>query len=322
MIPNTPPAPPGTAYCSSCHHHPHRENQPRNYFFQRPASGALELYDISNNNITNTVAMGQVGTEWSVSGFGDFSGNPGETDMLMRGNANGQFEVYDISNNSITFSSGMGQVGPEWTVAGFGDFSGHAGETGDMLMQNSTTGQFEVYDITNNTITFSSGMGQVGLEWTVAGFGDFSGNANETDMLMRNSNTGRFELYDISNNGIYNAAPMGQVGLEWQVVGFGAIDGTGASDMLMRDSNNGAFEIYDIAGNQLTNEVSMGQVGAEWSVAGIAADPSGSANARLAQAVASYAPASGVLDANAPLSAATAQPSSAALLAAQVPTPI
>ena len=59
-----------------------------------------------------------------------------------------------------------------------------------MLMQNSTTGQFEVYDITNNTITFSSGMGQVGLEWTVAGFGDFSGNANETDMLMRNSNTG------------------------------------------------------------------------------------------------------------------------------------
>ena len=137
MIPNTPPAPPGTAYCSSCHHHPHRENQPRNYFFQRPASGALELYDISNNNITNTVAMGQVGTEWAVSGFGDFSSKPGETDMLMRGSNTGQFEVYDISNNTITFSSGMGQVGLEWQVAGFGDFSGHAGETGDMLMRDA-----------------------------------------------------------------------------------------------------------------------------------------------------------------------------------------
>jgi hypothetical protein len=54
------------------------------------------------------------------------------------------------------------------------------------------------------------------LEWTVAGFGDFSGNVNETDMLMRNSNTGAFEVYDISNNAITSAASMGQVGLEWQ----------------------------------------------------------------------------------------------------------
>ena len=58
-------------------------------------------------------------------------------------------------------------------------------------------------------------MGQVGLEWSVAGFGDFSGNANETDMLMRNNNTGQFELYDISNNTITSAGPMGRVGLEW-----------------------------------------------------------------------------------------------------------
>ena len=79
--------------------------------------------------------------------------------------------------------------------------------------------------ISNNAITFATGMGQVGLEWSVAGFGDFSGNANETDMLMRNSNTGAFELYDISNNAITFAGPMGQVGLEWWVVGFGPIDG-------------------------------------------------------------------------------------------------
>ena len=71
-------------------------------------------------------------------------------------------------------------------------------------------------------------MGQVGLEWTVAGFGDFSGNANETDMLMRNSNTGAFEVYDISHNAITSAGPMGQVGLEWTVAGFAA-DPPGAS---------------------------------------------------------------------------------------------
>ena len=65
-------------------------------------------------------------------------------------------------------------------------------------------------------------MGQVGLEWTIAGFGDFSGNANETDMLMRNSNTGVFELYDISNNTITLPTAAGQVGLEWSVAGVAA----------------------------------------------------------------------------------------------------
>ena len=101
----------------------------------------------------------------------------------------------------------MGQVGLEWSIAGFGDFSTRANET-DMLMRNSNTGAFEVYDIVNNTITSCAPMGQVGLEWTIAGFGDFSGNANETDMLMRNSNTGVFELYDITNNTITSVTPV------------------------------------------------------------------------------------------------------------------
>jgi hypothetical protein len=103
----------------------------------------------------------------------------------------------------------VGQVGLEWTVAGFGDFSSRSGET-DMLMRDSNTGQFEIYDLANNGITFAAPMDQVGLEWSVAGCGDFSTQPNETDMLMRNSNTGAFEIYDISNNQLTSAAPMGK----------------------------------------------------------------------------------------------------------------
>ena len=123
-----------------------------------------------------------------------------------------------------------------------------------MLMRNSNTGQFEVYDISNNAITSAAPMGQVGLEWPVAGFGDFSTRPNETDMLMRNSNTGQFEVYDISNNQITSAAPMGQVGLEWSVAGFGDFSGNAnETDMLMRNNNTGAFEIYDIRNNQIVS---------------------------------------------------------------------
>ena len=78
--------------------------------------------NVSNNNITNSVALGQIGLEWAVTGFGDFSSRAGETDMVMRNSNSGTFEVYDISNNQITSAGPMGQVGLEWSVAGFGDF--------------------------------------------------------------------------------------------------------------------------------------------------------------------------------------------------------
>jgi hypothetical protein len=72
-------------------------------------------------------------------------------------------------------------------------------------------------------------MGGVGLEWQVAGFGDFSGNANESDMLMRDSVTGAFEVFDISNNHITHSAAISGVGLDWTVGGIAADPPTGSS---------------------------------------------------------------------------------------------
>jgi hypothetical protein len=261
-----------------------------------PNAGNFEVYDISNNAVTSAAPIGHVGLEWTVAGFGDFSGNANETDMLMRNSNTGVFLIYDISNNAITNVTDIGQLGGlEWTVAGFGDFSGNPGEA-DVLMRDSITGQFEIYDINNNAITSSAAiMGQVGLAWTVAGFGDFSGNANETDMLMRNSNTGVFEVYDISNNKVTSAASIGQVGLEWTVAGFGDFSGNAnETDMLMRNSNTGVFEVYDITNNKVTSAAPMGQVGLEWQVGGFAAyaptspaDPPAPSTGLLVQAMAS-----------------------------------
>ena len=92
-----------------------------------------------------------------------------------------------------------------------------------MLLRDSNTGNFEVYDISGNQITNAAALGNVGLNWMVAGFGNLSGNANETDMLLRDVNTGNFEVYDISHNQITNAAPMGTVGTAWHVDGIASI---------------------------------------------------------------------------------------------------
>ena len=122
-------------------------------------------------------------------------------------------------------------------------------------------------------------MGQVGLEWSIAGFGDFSGNANETDMLMRNSNTGVFELFDISNNTI----ALGD--RRWA---RSAWNGRSAEFRPLRRAHR----------RRATQR--------------IAADPAGapsSATAQLTQAMASFAPTAGAAATSSPINQTTIVPS-------------
>jgi hypothetical protein len=61
----------------------------------------------------------------------------------------------------------LGAVGLDWQVAGFAPIGG-AG-TSDMVLRNTKTGAFEVYDIANNTITTAASLGSVGLDWQLGG---------------------------------------------------------------------------------------------------------------------------------------------------------
>ena len=143
-----------------------------------------------------------------------------------------------------------------------------AGTTADMIMRESSNGNYEIYDFGNNGILAAGPLGQIGAEWQVAGLGGFF-RTDTSDMLLRNGNTGMLDVYDISNNTLTKAADLGQVGLEWSVSGFRDFHSRpGETDMLMRNSNSGKFEIYDIANNAITFSAPMGQVGLEWSVAG------------------------------------------------------
>src|SRR5262249_60489409 len=103
-------------------------------------------------------------------------------------------------------------------VGGCGNFSSLPGE-GDMMMRNTNTGAFMIYDISNDQITSSSLLGTVGLEWQVAGFGPMNG-AGTSDMALRNVNTGAFQVYNIANNQLTGSASLGAVGLDWQPGGL------------------------------------------------------------------------------------------------------
>jgi hypothetical protein len=141
------------------------------------------------------------------------------------------------------------------------------GTTANLILRQSSSGFYEIYDIGNNTILAGYEFSQVGSEWQFAGLGGFFG-SDTTDMLLRNSSTGGFEVYDISNNNITGAAFLGTVGLNWQVAGFGDFNHDSMTDMVLRNSGTGTFQVYNISNNAIINSASLGAVGLNWQVAG------------------------------------------------------
>ena len=180
------------------------------------STGGFEVYDISNNKITNADAafLGNVGLNWQVMGFGNFSSIPGETDMILRNSNTGGLEVYDIANNAITNAAFIGTVGLEWQFSGVGNFSSVRGES-DLLLRNVNTGALQVYDITDNRITRTASLGAVGLDWDFAGVAPVSA-AGASDLVLRNSRTGAFQVYNIADNQVTGSASLGSVGLDWE----------------------------------------------------------------------------------------------------------
>ena len=75
-----------------------------------------------------------------------------------------------------------------------GEVIGH-----DMIMRDSGSGGYEIYDLGNNAILANYPLGQVGIAWQFIGLGEFDG-ADTSDMILQDGDTGALEVYDISNN--------------------------------------------------------------------------------------------------------------------------
>ena len=180
------------------------------------------------------------------------------------------YEIYNLGANSILAgSAALGQVGSDWGFVTLGNFN--LSDPSDMLLRNSTSGAFQVYDIANNNIISSTSLGAVGLNWQVMGFGTFGafGSFGEDDMLLRDVNTGKLQVYDIDNNQITGSASLGTIGLDWQFSGIGNFGGAGTSDLLVRNSNTGDLQVYNISNNQIIGSAFIGTVGLDWQFSGV-----------------------------------------------------
>jgi hypothetical protein len=117
-----------------------------------------------------------LGLDWQFSGVGNFSSNPGESDMILRNTNTGELLVYNINNTQITNSFSIGKVGLDWQFAGVAPI--RVPGSSDLVLRNVNTGQFQVYNIDTGTALLAS----VGLDWQLGGFAPTASNG-----FIRNS---------------------------------------------------------------------------------------------------------------------------------------
>jgi hypothetical protein len=153
-----------------------------------------------------------------------------------------------------------------WALAGVGDLTGDA--TSDVVWYNATTGNIDLWKMSNGQWAGSLDVGSHPLGWQLAGIGDLNGDGT-SDLLWHNPTTGNVDLWKISNGQWAGSVDVGPHPLGYQVAGIADFNHDGTRDVLWYNPTNGATEIWKIVNGQWSATLNLGSHPLGWVPAGI-----------------------------------------------------
>lgn len=169
--------------------------------------GAVGTFDTSTQT---WVGIGVVDPTWSVVGIADVDGDT-KDEVVYFDDAAGKLGTLDANGHWQALGTA---VGANWDAVATGDFNGDG--TSDVLMVNAGLGNALNYWATDAAGSAQwagfAGLGPIGSDWTVAGTGNYNGDAF-TDILIYNANL----------DAVGVIAPTATGGITW--TGLGAVDG-------------------------------------------------------------------------------------------------
>jgi hypothetical protein len=137
----------------------------------------------------------------------------------------------------------------QWQVTGTGDFNGDG--TADVLLRNSTNGQFNIWQMSNGQIAQNLDIGVADpTQWQVAGTGDFYGNGTD-DIVLRNTTNGQVNIWQMSSGQI--AQVGGADPTQWQVQQSGGDLVTAPSGSATLDAL-AAHTVFDFSAGTFGND--------------------------------------------------------------------
>jgi hypothetical protein len=144
------------------------------------------------------------------------------------------------------------------------DFNGDG--FSDLLLQNTTTGQHKVLELSNGAVTSSFALPKAPLNWEMVGAGDFLGNG-QVDPVLENSINGAHKIWIVVNR-VFQYQILLPTARAWHVAGAADFDGDGQADLVLENVNTGARRIWLLKGGVYSSSLPLPTIGKNWHIVG------------------------------------------------------